>query len=483
MTGTDRINKLSYNWSDFYRFLANATAKYNTTLADKHNFGALLGTSYEYYSYEQLTAARSGFPNNDMTSIEGGASIKDGNYTNGGSSTDNRLLSYFGRLNYNFDERYLLEFTLRADGSSKFVEKWGYFPSLSAGWRISQEEFMKDIDWINNLKIRGSWGKLGNTSVVGDYDYFATYTAGNNYNFDDVVVSGINKGKPASKLLTWEKVAITDIGFDLDLFDGRTGITFDFYNKITSDILLKYNLINEVGASGQMSGNIGKLRNRGFEIAVRYGKNFGDVSLDVSANVSKNWNKILDMGQSGTIYSNPWVTAEGYPIGSYYVYKTDGLYTQEDIDNGNYTIANGRKPIAGDIKYVKTTDTPGNTITGDDRVIMESDVPDFNYGFALNLGYKDFDLSVSGYGVANVKTYFSEEMAIAFFNNANPREFHLKRWTEENPNPNAAYPRIYTGTGQNYNNLVSDFWLFDASFFRVKNITLGYPVPKIMSKQ
>lgn len=482
LVGSNRINKLDYDWRSSYNFLANAVARYNKTIAEKHNFGALLGTSYEYYSYERLTASRSGFANNDMTSIEGGSSVKDGNYTNGGASTDNRLLSYFGRLNYNFDERYLFEFNLRADGSSKFVEKWGYFPSVSAGWRVSQESFMQHIDWISNLKLRASWGKLGNNTIVGDYDYFATYDIGNNYNFNDELVQGIFSGKPASKRLTWEKVTITDIGLDLDLFDGRTGITFDFYNKITDDILLQYELLNEVGASGKMSGNIGKLRNRGIELAVRYGKTFGDVSFDISANVSKNWNKVLSMGQSGTIYGSPFITAEGYPIGSFYLYKTDGLYTQEDIDNGNYTIANGRKPIAGDIKYVKTSGE-GNVINGDDRVIMDSDVPDFNYGVALNVGYKNFDFSMSGYGVSNVKAYFSGEMSIAFFNNANPKEYHLGRWTEENPTPNAVYPRIYTGSGQSYNNMVSDFWLFDASFFRIKNMTLGYSVPPAITQK
>lgn len=482
LVGSNRINKLDYDWRSSYNFLANAVARYNKTIAEKHNFGALLGTSYEYYSYERLTASRSGFANNDMTSIEGGSSVKDGNYTNGGASTDNRLLSYFGRLNYNFDERYLFEFNLRADGSSKFVEKWGYFPSVSTGWRVSQESFMQHIDWISNLKLRASWGKLGNNTIVGDYDYFATYDIGNNYNFNDELVQGIFSGKPASKRLTWEKVTITDIGLDLDLFDGRTGITFDFYNKITDDILLQYELLNEVGASGKMSGNIGKLRNRGIELAVRYGKTFGDVSFDISANVSKNWNKVLSMGQSGTIYGSPFITAEGYPIGSFYLYKADGLYTQEDIDNGNYTIANGRKPIAGDIKYVKTSGE-GNVINGDDRVIMDSDVPDFNYGVALNVGYKNFDFSMSGYGVSNVKAYFSGEMSIAFFNNANPKEYHLGRWTEENPNPNAVYPRIYTGSGQSYNNMVSDFWLFDASFFRIKNMTLGYSVPPAITQK
>lgn len=483
LVGSNRINKMDYDWRSSYRLLATGVARYNKTFGDKHNFGAIVGTSYEYFTYERLTASRSGFPNNDMTNIAGGSSVKDGNYTNGGEAYNNRLFSYFGRVNYNYDEKYLFEFNVRADGSSKFVDKWGYFPSFSLGWRMSEESFMKDVTWIQNLKWRGSWGKLGNNSVVGNYDYYATYAMGNDYNFNDQLVNGIYTGKPASKMLTWEKVTITDLGFDLDLFDGRTGITFDYYNKITDDILLGYSLLNEVGASGNMSGNIGSLRNRGFELAARYGKTFGDFSFDVSANISKNWNKVLDMGASGTIYSDPWITAEGYPIGSYYVYKTDGLYTQEDIDSGNYTIANGRKPIAGDIKYVKTADDGTNVINGNDRIISKSDVPDFTYGLSMNFGYRDFDLSISGYGVSGVHTYFGSEMAIAYFNNANPKEYHLGRWTEENPNPNAVYPRIYTGSGQAYNNLQSDFWLFDASFFRIKNITLGYSVPPVVSNK
>jgi TonB-linked SusC/RagA family outer membrane protein len=383
-------------------------------------------------------------------------------------------------VTYNFDERYMVEFNMRADASSRFNRdhRWGYFPSLSAGWRISQEEFMRDISWLHNLKLRGSWGKLGNIHNVGNYDYFSLYQLSSdyNYNFEDRLAAGIAPSTPANPTLGWETVTITDIGLDFDILNGKFGMVFDYYNKITDDILVRYSGANEIGVSGQLSGNLGSVRNRGFELAVRYGDKIGDFRFDISGNISKNWNEILDMGSNNNSISDPWISSVGYPIGSFYMYKTDGLYTQEDIDSGNY-IRFGRDPIAGDIKYV---DVNGDgIIDGNDRIITKSDVPNLTYGLGFNLGYKDFDLSVFGQGVGGVHTYFSNEMVHPFFNFSSPREFHLSRWTEENPNPNAAYPRLYyQSANQNYNRYQSDFWLFDASYFRVKTISLGYNVPK-----
>ncbi len=472
-------NKMEYDWQTTSRLLYNGLAKYNWN-NDDHDLSVLAGVSYEHYKWNKSYSWRKGFPDNNMEDMNGGSSADSDTYAEGGA-TENKMLSYFGRVNYSFFGKYLFEANLRADASSRFHkdERWGIFPSFSAGWRINQENFMKDVQWVSNLKLRASWGQLGNINNVGDYDYLPTYGMGNNYNFEDVIVNGMIENKPANKTLSWETVTITDIGVDFDIFDGKLSLVADWYIKNTKDILLAYNVPKEVGIpdGNKPSQNLGKVENKGIEIALNHRNKVGDVSYSVGFNVSKNWNKVKDLGTSDPMIESPWIKTVGQPIGTFYGYKTDGLLTQEDIDNGNY-ISNGTTPQAGDIKFVDVE--KDGKLDGDDRTFIGCDVPDVTYGVNFNVQYKGVELSVFGQGVAGTKVKFSEEQAWAFFEDASPREWHLNRWTEANPNPNAVYPRIYLkgNPNQNYNQQFSDFWLFDADYFRVKNITLGYSFPK-----
>ncbi len=472
-------NKMEYDWQTTSRLLYNGLAKYNWN-NDDHDLSVLAGVSYEHYKWNKSYSWRKGFPDNNMEDMNGGSSADSDTYAEGGA-TENKMLSYFGRVNYSLFGKYLFEANFRADASSRFHkdERWGIFPSFSAGWRINQENFMKDVQWVSNLKLRASWGQLGNINNVGDYDYLPTYGMGNNYNFEDVIVNGMIENKPANKTLSWETVTITDIGVDFDIFDGKLSLVADWYIKNTKDILLAYNVPKEVGIpdGNKPSQNLGKVENKGIEIALNHRNKVGDVSYSVGFNVSKNWNKVKDLGTSDPMIESPWIKTVGQPIGTFYGYKTDGLLTQEDIDNGNY-ISNGTTPQAGDIKFVDVE--KDGKLDGDDRTFIGCDVPDVTYGVNFNVQYKGVELSVFGQGVAGTKVKFSEEQAWAFFEDASPREWHLNRWTEANPNPNAVYPRIYLkgNPNQNYNQQFSDFWLFDADYFRVKNITLGYSFPK-----
>lgn len=493
-TGT-YTNSMSMNWSSVTRMLYTGTIKYDWSNSI-HNITALAGTSYEHYKYEALSAGRKNFPSDALEDLNGGSNAgKD--LSNGGGMTEYKILSYFGRINYSLMDRYLLEANIRADASSRFYKdnRWGYFPSFSAGWRISQEEFMKNISWINNLKIRASWGTLGNINNVGNYDYFQNYNLGSDYNFNDEAVKGILESKPANLGLGWETVALTDFGVDIDLFDNKLSIVADYYIKNTSDILLGYNVPVETGIWSAPSQNIGKVKNTGFEMALTYRGNVGDLKYTVTGNIATNKNKVVDLAGSDDIISNGgdkirFILREGEPIGSFYGYKTDGLYTQEEIDAGRfYTF--GRIPNAGDIKYVPqredvkyygdleaNEDKSHAAISGEDRTIIGKDVPDFTYGVNLNLQWKNFELSVFGQGVSGTMTAFESEQISAFMLNANPREFHRGRWTQENPNPRAIYPRIYGGHSlDDYNQYFSDYQLFDSDYFRIKSISLGYMVP------
>ena len=334
---------------------------------------------------------------------------------------------------------------------------------------------MQDASWIDNLKLRASWGQLGNINNVGQYDYFATYVQGGNYNFENTIVSGIREGKPANPGLGWETVTITNVGVDFDILNGLFSFTGEFYDKQTKDILLSYPSPAEVGINSdyKVSQNIGKVSNKGLEFNISHNKSIGDFSYTVGFNLSKNWNKVKDLGANDPMIEDPWIKKVGYAIGTFYGFRSDGLLTQEDIDNGNY-ITDGITPQAGDIKYVDL-DGDGN-LTDKDRDYLACDVPDITYGVNLNLRYKGFELSMFGQGVTGTMVRFYQEQAWAFSDNASPREFHLKRWTVDNPDPNAAYPRIYprTSAHSTFNNKFSDFWLFDSDYFRIKNITFGY---------
>ena len=319
-TGT-YTNSMSMNWSSVTRMLYTGTIKYDWSNSI-HNITALAGTSYEHYKYEALSAGRKNFPSDALEDLNGGSNAgKD--LSNGGGMTEYKILSYFGRINYSLMDRYLLEANIRADASSRFYKdnRWGYFPSFSAGWRISQEEFMKNISWINNLKIRASWGTLGNINNVGNYDYFQNYNLGSDYNFNDEAVKGILESKPANLGLGWETVALTDFGVDIDLFDNKLSIVADYYIKNTSDILLGYNVPVETGIWSAPSQNIGKVKNTGFEMALTYRGNVGDLKYTVTGNIATNKNKVVDLAGSDDIISNGgdkirFILREGEPIGS-----------------------------------------------------------------------------------------------------------------------------------------------------------------------
>lgn len=483
-------SKMTEDWQTSSRLLYNALAKYDWR-NDEHSINILGGMSYEHYKVKRLYGYRKNFPTNEQEDIDAGSNAPDDMYVsstdadhNDGGTNENKMLSYFGRINYSYLDKYLFEANLRADASSRFHKdnRWGIFPSFSAGWRISQEEFMSNVSWINNLKLRASWGTLGNINNVGNYDYFESYAMGGNYNFENTVVNGVVEAKPANKKLSWETVKITDIGVDFDIFDGLLGIVADYYIKNTEDILLGYNVPTEIGINkdNKPSQNVGKVENKGLEIAVTHRQNLGDFSYSVGFNVSKNWNKVKDLGDSDPMFADDaqtFILKEGQPIGTFYGYKTAGLLTQDDIDKGNY-ITDGLTPKAGDIRYVDVHSD--ETLNGDDRTYLGKDVPDITYGVNVNFQYKGIELSAFGQGVHGVDVRFDNEQAWAFFDYANPRKYHLKRWSVNNPNPGAAYPRIYprNSAHSKYNQYVSDYWLFNANYFRIKNITLGYSFPK-----
>ena len=469
-TGNSSPNSMSMYWISNSNMMTTLTAKYDLKLG-QHAVNFLVGTSYEHYKYERLYSKRTDFVSDGLEDIEQGNNISK-DLPDGRGIVESKMLSYFGRINYSYKDRYLFEANLRADASSRFHKdnRWGWFPSFSAGWRISEESFMKPIAWLNNLKLRASYGTLGNINNVGYYDYFELLSSNANYNFNDEPVKGVLEAQITNKTLGWETVALADFGLDV---------------KNTKDILLGYNVPAETGIWTKPVMNLAKVRNTGFELAATYRNKIGDLSYSVSGNIATNNNEIVTLAGSDNMIQNGgdvvrYILKEGEAIGSYYGLETDGLYTQEEIDAGHY-YKYGRKPNAGDIKYVPQRENVewGDDITDDDRTIIGKDVPDFTYGININLQWKNFELSAFGQGVSGTSVAFESEQVFAFMLNSNPRKYHLSRWNEDNPNPNAACPRLYGGNYYDeYNKHFSDYQLFDADYFRIKTISLGYMVPK-----
>ena len=488
-TGSTNPNSMTMQWLSASNLMTTLTARYGVNLG-QHRLDALLGTSYEQYKKERFYVKRTDFVSDGLQDIEQGNTISKelpDPATYGPGMVESKMLSYFGRINYSYMDRYLLEVNLRADASSRFHKdnRWGWFPSFSAGWRISEETFMKDIQWINNLKIRASYGTLGNINNVGYYDYFELLTSGADYNFSDEAVKGVLEAQITNKKLGWETVALTDIGLDFDLLDNKLSLSADYYIKKTSDILLGYNVPAETGIWTQPVMNLAKVRNTGFELALTHRNKIGDFSYTISGNIATNHNEITSLAGSDNMIQNGgdnirYILKEGEAIGSYYGLRTDGLYTQKEIDEGHY-YTYGRKPNAGDIKYVPQREDVewGSEITEDDRTVIGKDVPDFTYGLNLNLQWKNIELSIFGQGVSGTKVAFESEQVFAFMLNSNPRQYHLKRWNEEKPNAHAVCPRLYGGTYYDeYNKHFSEYELFDADYFRIKTISLGYMMPK-----
>ncbi|GGI29225.1 SusC/RagA family TonB-linked outer membrane protein [Pedobacter mendelii] len=470
-------NQLTESWENTGRMLAQATANYEKTVG-KHYFKALVGASYENYNNRTISTIRKNFVNNDLNAINGGSQLPE-NTTASGGIQQRAFASVFGRLNYSFNDTYLLEASLRNDASSQFASgnRSGLYPSFSAAWRISKESFMQDVRAVNELKLRLSYGKLGNINNVGNYDFYDGLNTGTVVILDETKQDGVYPGKIFNNLLSWEKVDMYNAGLDATLFKSFN-LQVDVFNRLTKDILLSNpNIPAEAGlASGEApSINLGQVRNRGFELSLSYNGKVNDFTYSIGGNVSKIWNKVVDLGGTNeTAPSGYYINRVGQAIGSFYMYQSDGLFSSNAEVASHAFQSTATK--AGDIKYV---DQNGDKkIDGDDRVITGNDVPYFIYGINFTANYKNFDFSVLGQGVNDVKVYLESEASQAFFNSAGAKSYVLERWTAANPNPNAVYPRVLISADNSQNLVQSDFWLFNADYFRVKTIALGYSLPK-----
>ncbi|MCK0158252.1 TonB-dependent receptor [Cellulophaga sp. F20128] len=444
-----------------------STLNYNKTIAENHNFTLLGGFSQESTKTNHLSASKNGLPSNALQEIDAGADDPAAS----GYSVDYGLQSFFGRFNYDFNSKYLLEANVRYDGSSNFGpgNKWGVFPSFSAGWNISNEGFMGNVTFIDDLKLRASWGQLGNQAITPN-QYSSIYNLGGIYSYGGNLVGGAAQTSLPNPDVTWETSTQTDIGFDISMFGRKLNIVADYYLKDTEDILRSINISTVVGGLIPPTVNLASVRNKGFEFLVDYNNAAGEFEYGVSVNFTTIDNEVtkLPTPQIGGFSR----IVEGSSINEFYTIKMLGIFqNQAEID------AHGAQPTAqpGDIKFEDFDDS--GDIGDGDRQAMGSSIPKLTYGFNVSAAYKGFDFSMLWQGVDGINAITEEEQK-PFFNSAGIPKFWVENaWTPEKPNNN--YPRLVRAS--NYLNNMwrnSSFLIQDASFLRLKNIQLGYSLPQ-----
>ena len=479
------------------RNMGDITALYDTKLAnDRLGLTVLLGASQEQFqrNYHQVT--RNDLLDPSLWVIDGAI----GESSASGNITEWAMQSYFGRINLSWEDKYLFEANLRRDGSSRFLgdNRWGVFPSFSGAWRISEENFMRDIDWLDNLKIRASYGTLGNNALGtnkdldGNYSAQSTY-AQSNYILGRSVIMGLSQTALANANLTWETVSMTNIGVDFNGLRNRLSVTAEWFNKYTKDILIDLPAPRVHGNASLPRQNAAEVSNKGFELAATWNDRIGkDFNYNVGFNVTHIKNKVEKFKGEERSIDGSRMILEGYPIRTLYILEVDRLvttdedlaYVQSMIDNApeGKTVFPWGRPEKGDILY-KDTDGDG-VLSDNDRVAVgHGNSPKWTFGMSLGAEWKGMDFSMLLQGQAGLKdvyysTLYRSTVRMGYQLNKDVIE---NRWYEGRPTA-AKYPRLldYSDTR---NERASTLWVAKKDYLKIRNIQLGYTLPKEISQK
>jgi len=449
-----------------------STLAWNWKLND-HDISVMSGYSQESQKYRSLGGQRIVFPVKTMYELDGMGSA---NQSTTGGLTEWAFQSLFGRATYAFRSKYLFEGNFRYDGTSKITEdnRWGFFPSASVGWRISEESFFKDnIAWLDNLKIRLSYGLLGNADI-GNYPYQETYST-TSYGFNETVEQGVFQSSFKNKQLEWEKTKITNIGLDFNAKNNIFYGTVDLYNKYTTGILASASIPSSAGMSAPTI-NYGEFKNYGFELSIGHSNKIGELTYDVNAQISVNRNKV--MKYPAPSYGTR-VIEEGSPYKDYYLYECTGIFkSQAELD----AVATPGNPKLGDIKFKDQNDD--KKITSADRVRVKGAYPAFIYSFGANCSWRNFDLSMFFQGVKGQKYLLSGWGIVPFTQGSSPLPMYLDAY-DPVTNPDSNIPAIHGSyapmTGGTA--IGSTYYLKDASYLRLKNIQIGYNLSPALLKK
>ena len=488
------IDEVSQSASSGHNYTFDNTVSYSFVINEANKFDVVLGQSIEKWGMGanvNSSGKNSIFPGLfDYAWVDNTKPTELSQRGAGGSPWgDGSLASFFGRINYNYNETYLLSLVMRADGSSNFSRgnRWGYFPSVSAGWVISNESFLDGTrQWLDFLKIRGSWGQNGNSSI-DNFQYLSTiaFDTSNGYYFSSDKKTQTVGGYAdilANPDVTWETSEQLDLGFDARLINSRLGIAFDWYKKTTKDWLVRAPISAVWGLNAPFV-NGGDVENRGFELALTWDDNIGDLKYSISGNLTYNKNEVTRIANTeGIIHGDANVLSqgttemyraqEGYPIGYFYGYKTAGVFQNWEQVNNTVAKYSGAQP--GDLIFV---DTNGDDqITENDRTMIGNPHPDYMLGLNISLSYKGFDFNINGAGALGqqiAKSYRS--FADSPLQNYTTDIFG--RWTGEGTSNKL--PRLTSGSHTNWQN-ISDIYIEDGDYFKIKNLTIGYDFKTIL---
>lgn len=470
---TTRPNFTTYGSSNKYRrqtFVNENTLTYNLE-RNKHNLTALVGHAYNYYRFDGSNiTSQGGYRNSNVKTLNAAVGTRATT-----DATKNLMLSYFGRVQYAFDGKYLLSASMRRDGSSRFGTntKWGWFPSLSAGWRLSSENFMQSVDFIQDLKIRASYGESGNNNI-GDYSSVAVLTGGD-YSWDGTIAPGWAPGNIINPDLTWEKSRTFDVGLDFALFRSRLSGSFDWYRRTSSNLLLNVPTMLATGFSSLLD-NAGEVESRGWDLEITSRNIQRDhFSWSTSLNLSHNTNKVTQLigDQQEILIPSSFdiqhsILRVGEPMYSIYVVQQDGILSQQDIDNGAALYGT---QVAGDPRYLDANGD--NVIDEDDRVIVGHPNPDYVWGITNDFRYKNFDLSFMFQGQNGGHLYSLLGRALGRTGQGasdNALGFYRDRWRSGEDPGEGRVGKAYSTFGR----IKNTDWLYSSDYWRLRNVTFGY---------
>jgi len=445
------------------------TLTYSPTFGS-HDLNVLAGYSEERGFFEQTFSQGVGYER-PFFKVVNAASTRQSE----GFESSSALRSFFGRVQYNYDDRYLVTATVRRDGSSRFGDnnQYGNFPSVSLGWRVSEESFF-NVDWVSSLKIRGSWGQLGRQQI-GDFATTAFINTSSAYSFNDQLAPGAIQVSLANADLKWETQISRTAGIDATLFNGRLDATIEYFRNDSQDILIGVPIPGSLGAAGAPAANAASIQNSGFDVALAYSDVVGEVNYEVSTNVSTWNNEVLSLGNGEPIFGAASRTAIGSEVGEIYGYVTDGIFQSQEEVQSHATQEPGTAP--GDIRF---RDLNGDgIINADDRTYLGSPTPDFTFGLNASAEYRSWDASFFVQGNYGNKIFNNDRVYIENmrdYNNSSVRAFE-NHWSPDNKHNDVRFPRpIFNDPNENIR--ASDRWVEDGSYLRLKDFTIGYTLPQ-----